>query len=86
MTRAIFAMSDSGDAKTRALALKADGNAAYKAKRFPEAVEKYSAAIALDASEITFYTNLAAVHFETKDYAQCVEQCERAVEVGRENR
>ena len=74
------------DAKSAALALKAEGNAAYKAKKFPEAVEKYSAAIALDPSEITFYTNLAAVHFECKKYDECVSACEKAVDVGRENR
>ena len=40
----------------------------------------------MDPSEITFYSNLAAVYFEQKDYAECVQTCEKAVEVGRENR
>ena len=43
-------------------------------------------AIELDPSEITFYSNLAAVHFEKKEYEECVKVCEKAVDVGRENR
>lgn len=43
-------------------------------------------AIELDPNEITFYSNLAAVHFEKKDYEECVKVCEKAIDVGRENR
>ena len=42
------------------------GNDAYKKRDFPAAVSHFTKAIELDPSEITFYTNLAAVHFETK--------------------
>lgn len=62
------------------------GNEHYKRKEFVKAVEEYEKAIGLDPNEITFYTNLAAVKFETKDYAGCVQTCSKAVEVGRENR
>ncbi len=74
------------DPKSEALEAKAAGNAAYKARRFEEAAEAYSRAISLDPSEITFVSNLAAVRFEQKRYEDCVKECERAVEVGRESR
>merc|ERR1711997_59211 len=51
-----------------------------------EAIEHYKKAIELDPSEITFYSNLAAVHFEKKEYDECVKVCEKAIDVGRENR
>ena len=69
--------------KAAALAEKEAGNAAYKAKRFDEAIERYTRAIELDASDISFLSNRAAAHFEKGDYAACVADCEEAVERGR---
>jgi len=66
--------------------LKAEGNKAYQKKAFDKATQLYNQAIELEPTEITYYTNLAAVHFEQKDYAKCVEICEKAIDVGRENR
>lgn len=62
------------------------GNAAYKKKDFSVALEHYSKAIEHDPTDISFYTNIAAVYFEQKDYRKCIEQCEKSIEVGRENR
>lgn len=75
-----------GDNAAAAQAEKATGNAAYKARKFEEAVAHYTKAIELDPTDPTFLSNLAAVHFETKNYAECVVACQKAVEVGRENR
>ncbi|KAK2080719.1 hypothetical protein QBZ16_000573 [Prototheca wickerhamii] len=69
--------------KAAALAEKEAGNAAYKAKRFDEAIERYTRAIELDAGDISFLSNRAAAHFEKGDYAACVADCEEAVERGR---
>lgn len=52
--------------------LPAAGNAAYKAKRFEEAVGHYTKAMALYPEDISFLTNRAAVHFETGDYEACI--------------
>ncbi len=35
---------------------------------------------------MTYYTNKAAVRFEQKDYENCIKDCEKAIEIGRENR
>jgi len=72
--------------KDKALNEKEFGNAAYKKKDFTTAHEHYDKAIALDPTEISFLTNKAAVFFETKDYDTCIETCQKAIDVGRENR
>lgn len=62
------------------------GNSAYKKKDFDTALVHYNKAIEHDPTDITFYNNIAAVHFERKDFRQCITQCEKGIEVGRENR
>ncbi|KAF1755418.1 hypothetical protein GCK72_021987 [Caenorhabditis remanei] len=69
-----------------AIAEKDLGNAAYKQKDFETAHVHYDKAIELDASNITFYNNKAAVYFEEKKYDECITFCEKAIEVGRETR
>ncbi|KAK2510774.1 hypothetical protein Q9966_016819 [Columba livia] len=62
------------------------GNAAYKRRDFEAALAHYSRAQELDPSNMTYVTNQAAVYFETGEYERCRELCERAIELGRENR
>uniref|UniRef100_U5EX44 Stress-induced-phosphoprotein 1 n=1 Tax=Corethrella appendiculata TaxID=1370023 RepID=U5EX44_9DIPT len=62
------------------------GNASYKKKDFDTALKHYNAALAHDPSDITFHNNIAAVYFEQQDFQKCIAECEKAVEVGRENR
>ncbi|XP_071536017.1 stress-induced-phosphoprotein 1 [Panulirus ornatus] len=70
----------------QALKEKDAGNAAYKKKDFQTALQQYDKAIELDPTDMTFVSNKAAVYFEMHDYQQCISTCEKAVEVGRENR
>ena len=62
------------------------GNTAYKQKNFDDALMHYDRAVELDATDMTFLTNKAAVFFEQGKFDECIETCHRAVEVGRENR
>jgi len=68
-----------------ALKAKEKGNQLYKTKKFEEALAAYDEAIALDPTNMTFVSNKAAVYFTTKKYDECIETCERAVEVGSEH-
>ncbi|RQM25183.1 hypothetical protein B5M09_000762 [Aphanomyces astaci] len=65
---------------------KARGNALYKQKQFPEAIAAYEEALSKDPTNMSYLSNLAAVYLELKDYDQCIVQCKKAVEVGREYR
>ncbi|XP_076655906.1 stress-induced phosphoprotein 1 [Halictus rubicundus] len=72
--------------KREALNEKELGNEAYKKKSFEEALAHYNRAIELEPTEIIYQLNVAAVYFEQKEYEKCISQCEKAIEVGRENR
>lgn len=72
--------------KAQAQKEKEAGNAAYKKKDFDTAIEKYSKAIELDDEDISFITNRAAVYLEMGKYDECIKDCDRAVERGRELR
>jgi len=61
-------------------AFKAEGNNFYKAKKFSEALEKYQAAIDTNPDEITYYSNVAAVYFEMKEFDKCIEFCDKGIE------
>jgi len=69
---------------TEALKEKELGNEAYKKRDFPAAHQHYGRAIELDPSNVTFLTNKAAVYFEEGAFDQCIQLCEKAVEIGRE--
>ena len=62
------------------------GNEAYKKKDFAAAHLHYDKAIEIDPKNIMYYTNKSAVLFEEGKFDECIELCEKAVNVGRENR
>jgi len=72
--------------KTAAIAAKNEGNEFYKKRQFEEALAAYDKAISLDPTDMTYLNNKAAVYFEQGNYDECIKNCEKAVEVGRENR
>ncbi|XP_015181039.1 PREDICTED: stress-induced-phosphoprotein 1 [Polistes dominula] len=72
--------------KREALNEKKLGNEAYKKKNFEEALKHYNKAVELDPTEIVYLLNIAAVYFEQKEYDKCICQCEKAIDLGRENR
>lgn len=72
--------------KKKALEEKNLGNVAYRKKSFDDALQHYNKAVELDPTEIIYLLNIAAVYFEQKEYEKCIGQCEKAIEIGRENR
>ncbi|XP_077235476.1 stress-inducible protein [Tasmannia lanceolata] len=72
--------------KAEAQKEKEAGNAAYKKKEFETAIQHYSKAIELDDADISFLTNRAAVYMEMGKYEDCIKDCDKAVERGRELR
>ncbi|KAF8379280.1 hypothetical protein HHK36_028713 [Tetracentron sinense] len=72
--------------KAQAQKEKEAGNAAYKKKDFETAIQHYSKAIESDDEDISFLTNRAAVYLEMGKYEECIKDCDKAVERGRELR
>ncbi|CAF0815666.1 unnamed protein product [Rotaria sp. Silwood1] len=65
---------------------KEKGNEAYKKKDFEEALNHYNKATELDPKNMTYYTNRAAVYFEQKQWNDCIKECEKAIDIGRESK
>ncbi|BAS90262.1 Os04g0538000, partial [Oryza sativa Japonica Group] len=59
------------------------GNAAYK-KDFETAIQHYTKAMELDDEDVSYLTNRAAVYLEMGKYDECINDCDKAVERGRE--
>ncbi|KAK7307803.1 hypothetical protein VNO77_41182 [Canavalia gladiata] len=77
---------DAKQRKAEALKEKDSGNAAYKKKDFDTAIQHYSKALELDDEDISYLTNRAAVYLEMGKYEECISDCDKAVERGRELR
>jgi tetratricopeptide (TPR) repeat protein len=71
--------------KQKAITLKEEGNAAYKAQDFATALSKYRAASEADPEAPVYLTNMASVYMAQKEYALAVSTCDQAIAVGREH-
>jgi len=71
--------------KEEALARKAKGNEAYKARNFTEAIAHFKAAYELD-KDVVFLNNLAAAQYENGQYDESIETAQKAVDDGRDTR
>nr|QKY15294.1 heat shock protein STi (STI) [Polytomella parva] len=74
------------DNKAEAAKEKELGNAAYKAKKFEDAIAHYNKALELYDGDVSFLTNRAAVYFEMGQFEEVVKDCDTAVNVGRDLR
>ncbi|KAK9927483.1 hypothetical protein M0R45_024664 [Rubus argutus] len=72
--------------KAEALKEKEAGNAAYKKKDFDTAIQHYTKAMELDDEDISYLLNRAATYLEMGQYDDCIKDCDKAVERGRELR
>eukprot|EP00850_Spirogloea_muscicola_P014647 SM000106S13995 [mRNA] locus=s106:378050:382571:- [translate_table: standard] len=70
--------------KEEAAREKEAGTAAYKARDFDTAVAHYTRAAELDDEDVTYLTNRAATYLEMGKYDECIADCDKAVERGRE--
>jgi len=71
------------DDRKRALEAKELGNAAYKERKFDEAITHYDKAVDFDPTDVSLLNNRAAAKLEKGDYDACITDCESAVEIGR---
>jgi len=69
--------------KKEAEEFKNKGNEAYKAKKFEEALSLYDKALEMVPTEMTYFTNKAAVYFTMEQYEKCIEECDKAIELAK---
>ncbi|KAG6634257.1 hypothetical protein I3843_12G104800 [Carya illinoinensis] len=77
---------DAKQRKAQAQTEKELGNAAYKKKDFDTAIAHYTKAMELDDEDVSYITNRAATYLEMGQYEECIEDCDKAIERGRELR
>lgn len=72
--------------KKASLAAKERGTAFYKSKQFPEALAAYDEALSHDPNNILLMNNKAAVYIEMGELDTAINECNKAIEIGRAHR
>jgi stress-induced-phosphoprotein 1 len=62
------------------------GNEAYRRRDFDIALTHYKNALALDPHNVAIMNNIGAVYLEMGSFDECIEECTRAIDTGREHR
>lgn len=71
----------SADAKAKAEKHKQTGNTHMTVKKYDEAIDAYTKAIALDSANPVYYSNRAAAYASKGDHASAILDSEKAIEV-----
>jgi tetratricopeptide (TPR) repeat protein len=69
------------EAVARAEAAKDAANAAFKARRYHEAVTGYSAAIAANPGSAVYFSNRAFAHAKLEEYGSAIADASKAIEL-----
>ncbi|KAK7031447.1 hypothetical protein R3P38DRAFT_3393378 [Favolaschia claudopus] len=70
-----------GDILVRAEKVKEEGNVAFKAKRFNDAVDLYTKAIEMNPAEPSYLTNRAAAYMALKRFRPALDDCQQAATI-----
>lgn len=69
----------SAEDKTKADKLKQEGNSLMSGKKYDEAIEAYTKAIAIDGSNPVYYSNRAAAYSSKNDHLSAIGDAEKAI-------
>ena len=61
------------------------GNDCYRSKSYKDAIDMYGMAILLDPSNPSFLLNRAAAYLMLLQYKECIEDCEKSIELDSNN-
>ncbi|KAK3736600.1 hypothetical protein QZH41_006361 [Actinostola sp. cb2023] len=74
-------MQPTANARERAEQLKAEGNQLMKIEKYPEAINCYTQAIALDNTNPVYPCNRAAAYSKLAEHQKAVDDCKRALKL-----
>jgi small glutamine-rich tetratricopeptide repeat-containing protein alpha len=67
--------------KAKAEELKQEGNKHMTAKKYDQAIDSYTKAIALDGTNVIYYSNRAAAYTSKGDHVSAIGDAEKAIEI-----